>query len=243
MKECSLQARVYVFGVILIGFALFVMQSLRAIEFPLGILVTALLAGVAQIFKVEGPTERSNYNISWVFYGFSFLLFGAFSAMVVILIAHLIEWLRHKYPWYIQSFNIAVYFIAITAASSLNTIINPDQSSITVLGAAGLLAGIVLFTLINHFLVGMVIKLARGQSFEESGVFEAITLVIDATLLGLGIGSGLIWIVNPFLALLNAVPVYLLHNALRVPALQRKLENLALRKSNICILNPSNITN
>jgi hypothetical protein len=226
MKASSLQAKVYVFGVILIGFGLLVLGSLATEEFPIGTFITALLAGLAQIFKVEGPTERSNYNISWVFYGFSFLLFGTFGTMIVILIAHLIEWLWHRYPWYIQSFNIAVYFIAITAASSLNTMINPDQSSITVLGAAGLLAVILLFTLINHFLVGMVIKLVRGQDFEESGVFEGITLVIDATLMGLGVGSGLIWIVNPFLALLNAIPVYLLYNALKVPALQRKLEKL-----------------
>jgi hypothetical protein len=99
MKECSVQAKVYVFGVILSGFVLLITQSLITVEFPIGILVSGLLAGIAQIFKVEGPTECSNYNISWVLYGFSFLLYGTFGAMVVILIAHLTEWFRHKYPW------------------------------------------------------------------------------------------------------------------------------------------------
>jgi hypothetical protein len=212
--------------VILTGLILLLWNTLTAETIPFGAIIIALLAGFAQIFKVEGPTERSNYNISWVFYGFSFLLFGTFGAMFVILIAHLMEWIWHWYPWYIQSFNIAVYSIAITLAAWVNTLINPEGSALNVTGALALVTALVSFTLINHFLVGLVIKLARGQSFRESGVFEWITLVIDVTLLGLGVGSAIIWEMNPYLALLNIIPVYLLYNALRVPAMKRKIQEL-----------------
>ena len=185
MKECSLQAKIFISGVILGGMVLLIWNTLTAEIVPIGNVIVAVFAGIAQIFKVEGPTERSNYNISWVFYGFSFLLYGTFGTLFVILIAHLMEWAWHRYPWYIQSFYITVYSIAAT-----------------------------------------VIKLVRGQSFQESGVFEGITLVIDATLLGLGVGSAMIWEMNPYLALLNVIPVYLLYNALRVPAMKRKIQEL-----------------
>jgi hypothetical protein len=108
----------------------------------------------------------------------------------------------------------------------MNNLINPDGSSLIAIGAVALVMALVCFTLVNHFLVGLVIKLARGQSFEESGVFEGISLIVDATLLGLGVGSAIIWEMNPYLALLNIIPVYLLYNALRVPAMRRKLQEL-----------------
>jgi hypothetical protein len=233
MKKCTLKAKVFVSGVIICGFLQMFWSFATSRDFPLQILAIAILAGLAQILKVEGPTDRSNYNISWVFYGFSFLSFGAFGAMFVILIAHLMEWLWHKYSWHIQTFNIAVYAISVSLASSVCDLINPEKTSLNVLGALALFTCLALFTLINHFLVGIAIKLARGQSFAESGVFEGITLVVDVTLLGLGIGSAMIWEMNPYLALLNVIPVYLLHNALRVPALQRKIKELETARSDI----------
>jgi hypothetical protein len=93
-------------------------------------------------------------------------------------------------------------------------------------GAVGFVAAIVVFTLINHFLVGWVIRLVRGQSFKESGVFEATTLLIDITMLGLGVASAMIWMANPLMALLNVIPLYFLYKALRIPDLQRKIEML-----------------
>jgi hypothetical protein len=226
MKDCTRSAKVYVSGVILTGLFLLIWNTLTAETVPVGNILVALLAGFAQIFKVEGPTERSNYNISWVFYGFSFLLYGTFGALFVILVAHLMEWIWHRYPWYIQTFNVAVYSIAVTLAAGLISLINPSGTSLNVMGAVALVTALASFTLINHFLVGLVIKLARGQSFKESGVFEGITLVIDATLLGLGVGSAIIWQMNPYLALLNIIPVYLLYNSLRVPAMKRKIQDL-----------------
>ncbi len=51
----------------------------------------------------------------------------------------------------------------------------------------------------------------------------------DFTLLGLGAASALIFLINPFGALLNVIPVYLLYQALQVPALGRRIQNLEAR--------------
>jgi len=42
----------------------------------------------------------------------------------------------------------------------------------------------------------------------------------------MGAVTALIWASNPFAALLNILPLYLLYHALRVPALLRQLQEL-----------------
>jgi hypothetical protein len=89
----------------------------------------------------------------------------------------------------------------------------------------GLLAALV-FTLLNHLLVGLVVKLARGQSLAESGVFERLALLMDLTMFGVGVASGVLWLVNPLAVLFNLVPLYLFYQTLKVPALGRQVAEL-----------------
>lgn len=226
MREMSTIAKLYILSVIFTGASLLVWSLFSLEQLPLGIVILSGLSSIAQVLKIEGPTDRSSYNVSWVFYGFTYLLYGTHVALIVIVIAHLVEWIWHKYPWYIQSFNIGVYCIAISLAGFVNNFLNPSLTLSNLNGAVGFVAAIVVFTFINHFLVGWVIRLARGQSLKDSGVFEATTLLIDITLLGLGVASAMIWMANPLMALLNVIPLYLLYKALRVPALQRQIEIL-----------------
>jgi hypothetical protein len=88
-----------------------------------------------------------------------------------------------------------------------------------------LVAANLVFVFGNHFLVGLVVKLARNQSFAESGVFELLTLSLDFTVLTLGVVTALAWSYNPFLAVLNFPLLYPLFHALRGPSLKR-LEQL-----------------
>ena len=224
MSKLSLSARLYILGTIIAGGALLLWQLSRL---PLdGVVLTLAIGGLAalaQVFKVEGPTERSSYNISWVAYGFAFVLLGAPGAVLVILIAHVVEWVRHRYPWFIQSFNIAQFAVAASAAMQVcdwakAMRVTPLAEALT------LIAAMAVFTLLNHWLVGVVLRLARGQSFKESGVFERLTLAIDFTLFGMGAAGALIWQINPFIACLAAVPLYLIYTTLRVPALQRQTQ-------------------
>jgi hypothetical protein len=86
-----------------------------------------------------------------------------------------------------------------------------------------MVAANLVFVFCNHFLVGLVVKLARGQSFAESGVFEFLTLFLDFAVLSMGVVTALVWQSTPLASLLNILPLYLLYNALRVPALKRQL--------------------
>lgn len=229
MRDLSTESRTYIFATLGIGGFALVNQLSQLQWNQLGLLALALLAALAQTFKVHGPTQRSNYNIAWLLYGFTLVSLGLPATLFVILIAHLAEWLKHRYPWYIQTFNIAVYALVALAADFVYRTLNPADSPTELQGALALFVALITFTLLNHLLVGIVLKLARGQSFAESGVFDFLTLATDFTLLGLGAASALIFLVNPFGALLNVIPVYLLYQALKVPALGRRIQNLEAR--------------
>ena len=100
----------------------------------------------------------------------------------------------------------------------------PASGDSLLLTALGVLGSLGVFTLVNHFLIGMVLWLARGQNLRESGIFGAMTLMIDFSLIALGGVSAYIWQVNPFLVPLGLIPLYLIYSTLKIPALQRQTE-------------------
>ena len=148
------------------------------------------------------------------------------AAVFVIVISHLVEWIWHKYPWYIQSFNIGNHVIPVYLAGLVFETVSQGTQVLDLNGAIGMVAANLVFVFGNHFLVGVVVKLARGQSFAESGVFGFLTLFLDFTVLSMGAVTALIWFYNPFASVLNILPLYLLYNALRVPALKRQLQEM-----------------
>ncbi len=229
MRDLSNESKTYIFATLGTGGFVLVHQLSQLQWGQIGLLALALLAAGAHTFKVHGPTPRSNYNVAWLLYGFTLFTLGLQAALFVILVAHLAEWLRHRYPWFIQTFNIAVYAIAAIAADFVYRTLNPANTPLQLQGALALFIALITFTFLNHLLVGIVLQLARGQSFAESGVFDFLPLVSDFTLLGLGAASALIFLINPFGALLNVIPVYLLYQALKVPALGRRVQNLEAR--------------
>jgi diguanylate cyclase (GGDEF)-like protein/putative nucleotidyltransferase with HDIG domain len=182
------------------------------------------LASILQTFKIEGPTERTSYNMSWVVYGFALISLGAPGAMLVILVAHLVEWITHGYAWFIQTFNIASFAIGVTVAGLVYGLIGAGQEPITMLGTVAIVFSAALFTLINHLMVGMAIKLARGLSLAQSGVLDTLMLSVDFGMLCLGAAGALIWLVNPYAIILVGLLAILLQNVLRVPLLQRQSE-------------------
>jgi hypothetical protein len=78
-----------------------------------------------------------------------------------------------------------------------------------------------------------VVKVARGQSFAESGVFEFLTLFLDFAVLTLGAVTALAWSYNPFLSVLNIPLLYPLYRALGLPALLRQLQEMKQPAHNI----------
>jgi len=226
MKKMSSAAKMYILGTILIGLGLIIWQLVELDRANPVLYLLATLGAVAQTLKVAGPNDRTNYSIAWFVYGFAFIAFGSVAAIFVIVIAHLAEWIWHKYPWFIQSFNIGNHVLSIFLAGLAFQSISRGSKMLDLRWTLGLVAANLIFVFGNHFLVGWVVKLARQQSFAQSGVFELLTLSLDFTVLTLGTVSALAWSYNPFLAALSILPLVLLYQALRVPALLRQLQEL-----------------
>lgn len=225
MGKMSFRAKAYVILIIVTGLII----SFRSIfqvgwQFPWPILILSILGSLSLIFKVEGATVRLHYNLSLLVYSFTFITLGFHATAVVILVSHLVEWIWHKYPWYIQFFNISAYIASFFVGMSIHSIFPVDVQSLPY--SEAILWGFTLITIVitNHLLVGIVVWLARGESFKESGIFNFIPLMIDFAMLCMGITGGLLWGSNPYLTLFILVPLYLIYNTLQIPSLERKTE-------------------
>ncbi len=189
------------------------------------LLGVSALAAAAHLLKQPGATKQSSYQTSFVVYGFALVLLGSPATVFVILVAHLIEYTCGSYyPWYIQSFNVATFVLAVSVAGFVERLASPDQMFLEPLGLLGILIAFGAFVMVNSLLVGNVLRLARGQSFRESGVFDRQTLMIDLSHLCMGAGTALIWRYSPFAVVINVIPLQLVYSALRVPALERQSE-------------------
>lgn len=230
MKDLSFTSKMYIMSIIAAGFGLVGWTVTKMDWTNISLYLLSALGAVAQTLKLEGPNNRTNYSIAWFVYGFAFLALGPAAAILVAVISHLVEWMWHKYPWYIQAFNIGNHVISLFLAGLVYDAMSHGTQVLDLARAAGLVAANLVFVLSNHGFVGLVVRLARGQSFSESGVFGFLTLFLDFTVLSMGAVTALLWANSPFASVLNILPLYLLYEALRVPALKRQVEEMKKMK-------------
>jgi diguanylate cyclase (GGDEF)-like protein/putative nucleotidyltransferase with HDIG domain len=225
MKDLNRKAQMYILGTILAGLGL-LMWSLIHFDWQKLWMTLALsvLASLSLIFKVEGTTSRSHYNISFLIYAFTFVLLGPEATVLVTTVANIAEWIWHRYPWYIPSFNIFSHVVVIYITGMFYRSLNPDLVSVSLHDVAVIFATLSAFTLVNHLLVGLVIWFARGENFKKSGIFGFFPLALDLILLCMGAGVAMIWMVSPYAIVFVLLPLYLIYTTLKVPALERQTE-------------------
>jgi diguanylate cyclase len=204
-------------------------SDLGRVDFAAFIVFT-LLAAAAQLYVVEAVRLSQNeapsryaYHMTPAFLFAAVLLLPPTLLMPLVLVILTLEWLKYRYPWYIQTFNIATYLLNALAAWALFHAINnlggmePTWRIATAAGSA-----VVAFLLTNHVMVGLVVWLARGISLKESQVFSSESLMTDLALLCLGAGIAIFWSLNPLLLALGVAPFFLFYRALHVPKLQEE---------------------
>lgn len=225
MSVLSLRARIFILITITVAGVL-LLYNLTQMDWGniWMMLVLSALASLTLIFKVIGATDRSHYNVSFLVYGFSFLILGPEATVYVIVVSNLVEWAWHKYVWYIQSYNIATYILATHLAGQIYLLVNPGMQAYGMIGITSVLLAMGVFTFVNHLLVGLVIWLALGESLTELGVFDFFPLMLDFILLCMGGATAYIWELTPYGVVLILLPLYLIYTTLKVPALERKTE-------------------
>jgi PAS domain S-box-containing protein len=186
----------------------------------------AALAGacaLAQLFAVRIGRNQSYHT------AIAFLLAAALSLppgliVLVVLAQHIPDWVRARYSWYIQSFNIANYLLDALAAWALFRLAGHGQIGRDLDASLVALASVALFVALNHVLLATMLRLARGRSFRASGLFGRDALATDLILAGLGPALVALWDVDVLLVPAAAAPLVLVHRSLIVPELREEHE-------------------
>ena len=182
----------------------------------------AACASAAQLLVVETPAHQAYYSTAVFLLAGALLLPPALVALIVV-VAHLPEWAKCRYPWYIQTFNIANYTCATVGACLVfRAALGPGgqiEGQIGRLAVTGAAAAVV-FVLVNHALLANMLRLARGKSYGESGLFTFASLSTELVLALLGVGVAAVWQLAPALVPFVLAPLVLVHRSLELPSLQ-----------------------
>jgi PAS domain S-box-containing protein len=129
---------------------------------------------------------------------------------------------RERPPLYIQGFNLANYTLSALGAWWIADTVGTSGSDAR-FALAGLLAAVV-FVAVNHVLLAVMLRLARGHSFRDTGLFAATGLGIELVLALMGVAIGAFAQLNPWLLPALIAPLVLAHRSLSTVALLRDSE-------------------
>ncbi|MGH3066032.1 MAG: diguanylate cyclase [Gaiellaceae bacterium] len=180
-------------------------------------------AAVAQLFVVLTPRNQS-YHMTPVLVVAAAILLPPPLVVFVAVVQHIPEWLRERYPWFIQTFNIANYALSGLAAHA--AFVLAARSSRSAIGNGDLryfvagIAAAVTFVIVNHLLLAAVLKFARGHTLLQTGLFTLQSISTDLVLALLGVVVASLWQENAWLVALALAPLVLIHRTLAMPKLE-----------------------
>src|SRR5437899_2744146 len=219
-----LNAKLY-FGLVALTAAAVTVPFLDRLGHPhdwTAFLVLGSAAAVARLFVVRTPADQA-YHTDIVFLIPAALILPPELLVLVAIVQMVPEWLKMRYRWYLQTFNIFDYLLATMAAWFVGRQLVLNHLAIgnhaLRLSIAGLFACIV-FVAVNHTLLALMLRLARGFTLRETGLFDGEFLATDLVLAALGVAVYAFWKTNPWLVPFALTPLFLIHRSLSVPALQ-----------------------
>ncbi|MCW2975860.1 MAG: hypothetical protein JWM06_1141 [Actinomycetia bacterium] len=186
-------------------------------------LVLGSVATLAHTFPVKSPRNLM-YHTSVVFLVAAALLLPPELLVLIPLVQTIPEWLKERYPWPIQVFNVSNYTLDALAAWGVahvirvhgGGVISSDHLRVAVAG----LAACICFVAMNHVLVATILRLGRNHTFRETELFTAESIFIDLVLTILGVSLATFWHANPWLIFAALAPLVVVHRSLSVPQLQ-----------------------
>src|SRR3954454_2936495 len=128
--------------------------------------LVATAAAGAQLTVLITPRNQS-YHTSIALVLAGVLLLPWQLVVLVPLVQHVPEWIRKRYAWYIQTFNIANYTLASLAAWLVADAVRSDPHDLrTRFAVAGVLAALV-FVAVNHGVLAVMLRVARGHRLRQ----------------------------------------------------------------------------
>jgi diguanylate cyclase (GGDEF)-like protein len=198
---------------------------------PLGdvrwtIFLTLLVAGCVAQFFAAYTAGNQVFHTGLAFSVAAALLLPPQLVVVVCVAQHVPEWLRQRYPWFIQSFNIANVVLAGLAAWLVRESFVKDgvdvTASATTAAVVAASAAAFTFVLVNHVLLARMLRLARGHDLSASGLFTLDGLIQDGVVALVGVAVAFMLLHSWALAVVVAVPLVLIQRALALPTLREQ---------------------
>ena len=186
--------------------------------------VLSTCAAVAQLFVVRTVRNQA-YHTSTVFLIAGALLLPPELVLLMGVVQHIPEWLKQRYPWYIQTFNISNYTLDTLAAWGVAQLVSDHAPAWLADGRRAAVTGLaacVVFIGLNHALMAGMLYLGRGHRPSQTGLFSPAMLSTEFVLASLGIGVAAFWHANQALIPFALAPLLLIHRALHVPHLEEQ---------------------
>jgi PAS domain S-box-containing protein len=178
------------------------------------------LAAAAPLFRVS-VGRNHGFHIAPAFVVGGALALPPLLVVALVLAFAPTQWLKDRTPWYIQLFNSSNYALSALAAWSAANAVGIGTDLRFALSG---LAAAVTFVGVNHGLLAVMLRLGRGHSIRETGLFSATGLAGELALAGLGIAVGAFAQFNPWLLPALVAPIVLAHRSLSTVALLRESE-------------------
>lgn len=187
-----------------------------------------LIATLQRIFRIFAPGNKA-YESSTISFFAGVLLLSPWLFVLLVITAHAIEWIwarlihpagDHLRAWYIQPFNMAKCILAGAAAYVILSLTPAELSaSVSVGYLLVVLASIVTYVVVNQFLLGMALLLARGVSLSEAGILRDVVLM-EIPLACIGYVAAELINRSPLAVLFVLAPIALIYQAFMLPKTQ-----------------------
>ncbi|HUH16098.1 MAG TPA: PAS domain S-box protein [Gaiellaceae bacterium] len=177
-------------------------------------------AALAPLFQVSVGRNHGFHT------GLAFVVAGTLVLPPVLLLGLVLalqpaQWFRDRSAWYIRAFNLSNYSLSALVAWTAASAVGGEAGGGFALAG---LAAAVSFVAVNHLLLAIMLRLGRGHSFRQSGLFSLTGLSGDLGLAGLGVALGAFAHLNPWLLPALVAPLVLAHRSFSTLALLRESE-------------------
>jgi putative nucleotidyltransferase with HDIG domain len=168
----------------------------------------AMLASLSQLLSFQ-LNRRRVFHPAILFVVAGALLLPPELLILLVVIHCLPDWLKQRYPWYIQTFNIANYVTSGVAAWAIAQAIgfpaSPGREAV-----AGACAAVT-FVFTNRLLLLPMLYLGRGLTPRQTGLFDGEDVMIELVLALMAVPVAHFWYHSLPLAALALAPLFLIY--------------------------------
>jgi len=170
--------------------------------------VLTACASVAQLGSVRLSRNRV-FHPAIMFVLAGVLLLPLPQLVLMCVVQHLGDWLRQRYAWYIQPFNIANYVLAATAAALSFDLVGSTGVATAIAASAAAIA----FVAVNRMLLLLMLRAARQMGPLETGLLRADDVALELVLALMGIPLALLAVQGAAAAAVTIAPLVLIYLA------------------------------